>query len=156
VFPQDQQKLLDEGFDKVLSKPFHEYELLNLLGISATASTAILAETAVIDFSAVRKMTMDDEELFQSVINQFLEETEADLHYLDKQLVTLNSDAVRDVVHKLAGRVGQMGAVALSKKLRDMENQIIQGQTVNILSDRIHQLREEVETLVKGVRVAAE
>jgi signal transduction histidine kinase/FixJ family two-component response regulator len=156
VFPQDQQKLLDEGFDKVLSKPFHEYELLNLLGISASTSTAVLAETAVIDFSAVRKMTMGDEELFQSVINQFLEETEADLHYLDKQLLTLNSDAVRDVVHKLAGRVGQMGAVALSKKLRDLETQIIQGQKVGTLSGRIHQLREEVETLVKGVRVAAE
>lgn len=156
VFPQDQQKLLDEGFDKVLSKPFHEYELLNLLGISATTSTAVLAETAVIDFSAVRKMTMGDEELFQSVINQFLEETEADLHYLDKQLLTLNNDAVREVVHKLAGRVGQMGAVALSKKLRDMENLIIQGHTVNTLTERIHQLREEVETLVKGVRVAAE
>jgi signal transduction histidine kinase/CheY-like chemotaxis protein/HPt (histidine-containing phosphotransfer) domain-containing protein len=156
VFPQDQQKLLDEGFDKVLSKPFHEYELLNVLGISAAVSTASLAESAVIDFSAVRKMTMGDEELFQSIINQFVEETEADLNRLEEQLILMDADSVREIVHKLAGRVGQMGAVALSKKLRNMEHILIGGEKLSTLSDQINLLKDEVETLVKGVRVAAE
>ncbi|HEY9044444.1 MAG TPA: ATP-binding protein [Ohtaekwangia sp.] len=156
VFPQDQQKLLDEGFDKVLSKPFHEYELLSLLGISSAASTASLAEESVLDFSAVRQMTLGDEELFQAVINQFVEETSSDLQLLDEHLQHSNAALLRDVVHKLAGRIGQMGALSLSKKLRDTEHALINGEKVEDLSARIKTLKEEVDRLVKNVRVVVE
>ncbi len=156
VFQQDQQKLLDEGFDKVLSKPFHEYELLAMLGISAAASTASLAEESVLDFSAVRKMTLDDEELFQSVLSQFVEETASDLQLLEEYLQHPHATLLREVVHKLAGRIGQMGAENLSKKLRDIEHALINGEPVDNLTERILRLKDEVEKLLRTARVAVE
>ncbi|MBT1685704.1 hybrid sensor histidine kinase/response regulator [Dawidia soli] len=163
VFAQDRQKLLDGGFDVVLSKPFHEHELLETLGLSAVPQTEVSEAASVsatppaaLDLSALRQMTFGDETLLQSVLAQFIEETEEDLQRLESSLRSGDTPMLREVVHKVAGRTGQMGATPLSIRLRALEKRIHDGETLPALHDEAALLQIEVEEMMKSVRVLSD
>ncbi|HEY3403409.1 MAG TPA: ATP-binding protein [Ohtaekwangia sp.] len=151
VFQQERQQLIDEGFDIVLSKPFREHELLQVIDIDDHDAESNLPET---DFTALREMTLGDEQLFQSVITQFVDETEKDLENLEVNINQMNTKAIREIVHKLAGRVGQIGANPLSLKLRTMEERLNQGENLQYLIERLLGLRDEINSLLLTARIA--
>jgi len=154
VFPQEKQQLIDEGFNKILSKPFREEELLEVLGIKMKQQTESQETSyAGLDFSMLRKITMGDEALFQSILLQFQEETGSDLQRLNDGLKNPEAQVLREIVHKLAGRVGQMGAIRLSAKLHDIENEIVEGTSISTLIDEIIEARDEVAKLMHSIRV---
>ena len=62
------------------------------------------------------------------------------------------SPALREIVHKLAGRVGQMGAFRLSAQLHDIENEIVEGAPLSTLIDEITDAKDEVEKLMRSIR----
>src|SRR5690606_2632610 len=153
VFPKDKQALYDQGFDAVLTKPFHENELLTMLGVSSIKSNGNTeAAPYVVDLSPLRKMTMNDEALFYSVLRQFVEETQDDLQHLEEQLDQRDKIAIREIVHKLAGRIGQMGIGPLSLKLREVETKIIAGEEVEALMRPLIKLKEEVTLLLQKIK----
>ena len=151
VLPQERQELMNEGFDAILSKPFREQELLNLFNIS-TEGNGRPVETTEVDLSTLRSMTLGDESLFQSILTQFIEETEHDLGKLNEAMKGENAGPVREIVHKLAGRVGQMGMRALSKTLREIEVALVEGVELNALTENISCARTEVEKLTNTIR----
>jgi signal transduction histidine kinase/FixJ family two-component response regulator len=154
VFQQEKQHLLKEGFNAILSKPFREEELLDLLGLKAQQQDVVAQkdDAITVDLSMLRKLTMGDEELLQSILAQFQAETSQDLQRLTEGLKNLETKVVRDVVHKLAGRVGQMGARLLSAKLQDMENEIVEGRPISELVDEIRGVKEEVARLMYSLK----
>jgi signal transduction histidine kinase/DNA-binding response OmpR family regulator len=151
VLPQETQELLDEGFDAVLSKPFREQELLRLFNIIHTGNGKS-EEVAEIDLSMLRSMTMGDDALFQSIINQFIEETESDISNLNESLSGLNAITVREVVHKLAGRTGQMGMASLSSTLKEIEVNLIDGVELTTLIQPINQATSAVEKALNAIK----
>ena len=151
VLPQERQELLDEGFDAVLSKPFREQELLRLFNIIHTGNGKG-EEVAEVDLSMLRSMTLGDEALFQSIINQFIEETENDISNLNESLSGLNAITVREVVHKLAGRTGQMGMVSLSSTLKEIEVNLIDGVELTTLIQPINQATSAMEKALNAVK----
>ena len=72
VLPQEKHQLIESGFDYVLTKPFRENDLLNQLGIKTTTPAPEPADGKP-DLHILRQMTMGDTELFQSVLQQFLQ-----------------------------------------------------------------------------------
>ncbi|HYF69882.1 MAG TPA: ATP-binding protein [Ohtaekwangia sp.] len=154
VFPQDKQLLYEQGFDVVLSKPFHEEDLLSLLGISSRAKQKpeLNAQAYVVDLTPLRQMTLHDESLFQSVLQQFIEETQQDLSDLNEKLNEKNNVAIREIVHKLAGRVGQIGILPLSLKLRQIETKIEEGETLDAIFLPLVNVRKEVDQLLATVQ----
>jgi signal transduction histidine kinase/DNA-binding response OmpR family regulator len=147
VLPDEQEDLLTAGFDIILAKPFHENGLLNAIGLSV--NTEIFADNTP-DFSAVRRMTMGDESLFQSVILQFTEETTEDIQLLRGHLSTNNKTAVREIIHKLAGRFGQMGVTKLASLFHNMEVTLAGGGSVQeVLTDLNDALKKADELLEK-------
>ncbi|MCD9014540.1 ATP-binding protein [Parachryseolinea silvisoli] len=162
VFAQDRQKLLDGGFDVVLAKPFHEQELLETLGLSAgsqalsEAASAAATPPAALDLSVLKQMTFGDESLLQSVLTQFVEETGDDLQRLEASVQHSDTGILREVVHKLAGRTGQMGAMPLSVRLRALEKRIHEGEILPALGDEAALLQGEVEEMMKSVRVLSD
>ncbi|MEJ0033566.1 MAG: response regulator [Bacteroidota bacterium] len=62
-----------DQFDGVLRKPFRAEDLYRLLGGEDR-------------FSVIRKMTNNDEELFQSVLSDFVEETNKDILLVEKAI----------------------------------------------------------------------
>ena len=157
VFEQDKKHLYEHGFDHVLSKPFHEEELLNFIGFSSgwERTEVASAEAYTVDLAPLRNITMNDEALFQSVLQQFVQETTIDLSLLDGALETSNKRIAREVFHKLAGRIGQMGILPLSMKLREMEMKIENGEDLGNVVPMISVLREEVSKVVKLISAHA-
>lgn len=150
VFEQDKKILFEKGFDFVLTKPFHEEEFMDLLGIEdKTEAKGKVSGRYEIDFEPLRKLTLYDESLFQSVVQQFIEETRSDLQSLELTLAASNKKGVRDIYHKLAGRVGQMGVLPLSLKLRQIEIRIENGEELGSILPMAMMLKEEVKQLVR-------
>jgi HPt (histidine-containing phosphotransfer) domain-containing protein len=94
--------------------------------------------------------------LLQSVLTQFVEETEDDLQRLEASVQHSDTGILREVVHKLAGRTGQMGAMPLSVRLRALEKRIHEGEILPALGDEAALLQGEVEEMMKSVRVLSD
>jgi signal transduction histidine kinase/FixJ family two-component response regulator len=153
VLPEEKENLLALGFDAILSKPFHENELLNILGITAVTETPDTVEYP--NLSMLRKMTMGDEALFQSIIAQFMEETLNDLALLEEKLSAENTKGVRELVHKMAGRFAQLGMLSLAGKLHAIEKQLVAGHEAGVLAEEITLLMRKATETVTHLRLTS-
>ncbi len=151
VFEQEKQALYDKGFHRVLSKPFHEDDLVKLLGVEELNSEPVqqLESSEGIDLEPLRKITLYDEHLLHSVVEQFREETMAELAMLDEAVNSGERKVIREIIHKLAGRVGQVGVLSLSLKLRETEVRIEKGMSLTDLEAELRRHHEDVEKLVR-------
>jgi CheY-like chemotaxis protein/HPt (histidine-containing phosphotransfer) domain-containing protein len=147
VLPEEHSVLLESGFDEILTKPFQESTLLQLVGRPANDDESI-NQQPLANLELLRKMTLGDDELFQSIITQFLEETQRDIENLQHHLNFMDLSAVREVVHKLTGRTAQMGAQRISDKLRAIESDLDTGRETKSLVERIISARDDVKKLL--------
>ena len=159
VFPQEQKKLIDEGFDDVMLKPFREKDLLRQLDINIGKSAeneinaiAEMPEPPLLDLSTLKAMTQGDDALLHSILLQFVEETASDMDKLTELFKAPDPDAVREVVHKLAGRTGQLGAVVLSKSLRALEVRLVNGESPEKMEDDLRYAAGQIEQLIEEVK----
>ena len=157
VFSQEKEQLLEEGFNRILTKPFREEELMHLFGLKVRNEKSADQEhqtngSIALDLSMLKKITMGDEALLQSIMLQFQEETAADVQRLATALNTRNSGSIREVVHKLSGRVGQMGAMQLSADLHEIENELVEGTAVESILDKVVAAKVQVSTLLESIR----
>lgn len=155
VLPQEQQELLLQGFDFVLPKPFRERDLLNLLGFDYSEVGDTYTEPKEINLTALKRMTHGDDALFLSILTQFIEETESDLNNLDENIRRMDQPAIRETVHKLAGRIGQLGDLTLSTKLRTLENMLADNENLAPLTSELAMRKLDIEALLRTVRVHA-
>jgi signal transduction histidine kinase/CheY-like chemotaxis protein/HPt (histidine-containing phosphotransfer) domain-containing protein len=149
VLPEEKDSLLKQGFDDVLPKPFHESDLLKALGQRVTMKASSITH----DFAELRKMTMGDEALFNSIMQQFLEESDDDLDILKQELRKNGKVKMREIVHKLAGRFGQMGIFALSSKWHAIEVDLVAGKQLKVISENILDTIKETDSLLNNVRL---
>jgi CheY-like chemotaxis protein len=152
VFPQDQQELRSVGFDDVIAKPFREQDLLRLFGISTRKNSDPGSIPPDIDLSRLRQMTMGDEALFQSILTQFIDETKQDVELLGKFLEASKPDSAREIIHKLAGRLAQMGVSSLSAQLRELESGLVADNSLSSHKENIVDLKTQITALLGRFR----
>ncbi len=150
VLPEERDALLSIGFDKVLSKPFHEKNLLENIGIQSIEKKT---EEEAPNLSRLRDLTLGDESLFQSVITQMIDETMDDVEHLRESFDANNSSAAREVVHKMSGRFSQVGIANLGKKLKLVETQLVSRVPLSDITPDIHSLIEEVNRMVIKIKL---
>jgi len=130
ALPEEQIKLMEMGFDGILMKPFHSYELLDLLQTTtdnlAIENKHLPAPKAAIstnepDLSVLREMTFGDEALLKEILEQFVKDTKSDLESLRNAVIENDRALVPEIIHKLSGRIGQIGALPLSSVFRKYE-----------------------------------
>jgi len=158
VFPQEQEQLLEEGFDGVMLKPFRENDLLNRLNIAVDKPSAEISNglaDSLLDLSSLKVMTQGDDALLHTILVQFVEETVADLDKLAELFKSPEPAAVREVVHKLSGRTGQVGATTLSKALRGLEVRLVNGESPEKMEDDLRYAVAKVELLIEEVKQMA-
>jgi signal transduction histidine kinase/DNA-binding response OmpR family regulator len=148
VLPEEKNSLLDKGFDIVLSKPFHEREIVHLLGSQKKKSNES-NDSTMPDFRVVREMTMGDDALFQSIMQQFIEESDEDVTRLEQHVKLNNRKAVREVVHKLAGRFAQMGVTHISEKFHELEIRLVSGGEPSEMIDDLQKAMAETKGLLR-------
>jgi CheY-like chemotaxis protein len=152
VLKEERESILQEGFDAILSKPFHEGELLKVLKVVKNTPTRSLTPGSP-DLSKLRQMTLNDENLFQSVVAQFLEETCRDITTLNALLSSPDMARLREVVHRLSGRLSQIGITTLGAQFQKLETEIVGGKTFDDLAADVAVSVKRLQELVQQVRV---
>jgi signal transduction histidine kinase/DNA-binding response OmpR family regulator len=119
ALPEEKVILMNLGFDGILMKPFRAHDLLNLIKEKSTKSLSKIDED--LHFTAVSEMTFGDETLLREILDQFVKDMKSDLQTLKTAVDQNQLISATEIIHKLAGRTGQMGIKSLSEKLRNTE-----------------------------------
>jgi signal transduction histidine kinase/FixJ family two-component response regulator len=136
-----QDNLNLDQFDGVLRKPFRAEDLYRLLGGEDR-------------FSMVRKMTNNDDELFQSVLADFVGETNRDILSVEKAISEKKDGELLLLVHRLAGRTNQFGFPELSLSLRRMEKELEEGGSSADLKDRWALIKDDISAALLTINLA--
>lgn len=125
VLPGEHDKIMEAGFDGILAKPFREAEFLGLLkkGYSQPANTRV----SKIDHAALLKLVMGDEDTLKRILAQFTLDSKADSLQLKEALSQDNREMVSLILHRIAGRVAQMGNHALAERFKEEEYYVLDG-----------------------------
>ncbi len=150
VLKEERESILQEGFDAILSKPFREAELIELLKASPRK---IKMPSPTPDLSALRQMTLNDESLFQSVLAQFVEETTEDIQTLRNMVESGDTPRVREVIHRLSGRLSQIGITNVGGRFSELESMIVAGKEAKELADEIRDMASRLEELITNLRL---
>jgi signal transduction histidine kinase/CheY-like chemotaxis protein len=110
VLPSEQGDIFNKGFDALLMKPFKKEDLLD-----------VVTDTLEVNLDALKKMTLDDAVLLDNIILGFCQDCKEDNNLIAKALAVQDWDTVTLIIHRFAGRIGQMGIAGLAKSLRQIE-----------------------------------
>ncbi|MNK05026.1 Autoinducer 2 sensor kinase/phosphatase LuxQ [compost metagenome] len=113
VLPDEKELFLSSGFDGIVLKPFKSQEFYEPI-------REISEKDMHFDFTALRTLIPDEDD-FQEIKNQFTTDSKEDMKTIEEALKTGNQAELLLVVHRLAGRFGQMGAKELAHRLRKLE-----------------------------------
>jgi signal transduction histidine kinase/DNA-binding response OmpR family regulator len=153
VLPEERGTVLEQGFDGLLCKPFREDELLAILHDTAAQQDQEWIGQSDMDLSTVLEMTGGDETLLDEYLHDWHRDATADTGLLQVQLSTRNTAQAREVVHRLAGRVGMLGNASLQHLLRQAETQLaVEEQDETLLNQILKDMRQmlaKVEALME-------
>jgi CheY-like chemotaxis protein len=150
VLPEERAKLLQLGFDGVMMKPFREQELLTLFkdDTSFVELEELQPEKHMdISFnpSYLQKMTFGDEEQLVKILKRFNEDCLQDIDDLKLSMETNNVSQFSLLVHRLAGRIAQIGSGELAADFRKLEIDVMGQTEIN------HGIRSEAVRLIPGL-----
>ncbi len=148
VLPDEQENVLAAGFEGILMKPFKAEDLLNMFGLKATPPSS----TAHFDQSALLKMTMGDREMVAKILTSFIGDCKEDEQLLNQALTENNLSYLRLIIHRLAGRVSQIGAKDLGAKFRMLEQYVAKQNKIDEADKRkIETSMQELNSLLAQI-----
>ena len=142
VLPEEKELFLQSGFDGIVLKPFKSHEFYEPLRQARK-------NEGEFDFSALRTMITDEAD-FREIKTQFVSDSKTDLSAIKTALAEENTQEVLLLVHRLAGRFGQMGSKKLASKLRKLEVSL-KNTVHGIVFYEINELIPELEKAIEGV-----
>ncbi len=186
VLPAETESLLAGGFDGLIRKPFREGDLLEIFSreeagflplalnadvdenieavedilVESTAIEELLPPQAedelLFDPSYLEKMTFGDQDQFNLILDRFLTDCLNDRKELLECLATGDIAQLSLLLHRLAGRLAQMGSRNLGMEFRLMEIKINQQVAAQLPVDasqskKVHRLCEKLEQLTRVV-----
>lgn len=142
VLPDEKELFLKSGFDEIVLKPFKSHEFYEPI-------LEIAVKKPLFDFASLRVMIPDEAD-FQEIKEQFRTDSEADLKLIEEALNGKNHPQLLLLVHRLAGRFGQMGAKELAQKLRELEQKLKSGDS-NVDLQEIRDVLPELEQAIDSI-----
>lgn len=125
ALPEERKDILSLGFDGLLLKPFKEADLLEALGILSNRNDFIIDEDQLLTDS------LEDQDL-EWIIKLFTIDTQKDLKDLYDSFHSENQDNMELLVHRMAGRTAQLGGDSIAFKLRKMEIDLRNGESLSL------------------------
>lgn len=148
ALPEEREDLLQQGFDGLLMKPFPSSALIDILKHNNPNIDSAMSVPEMIDLTRLNEMTFGDELLLKEILNQFISDTKKDLTELQHQLEGKDTDSIMEMMHKLAGRTGQVGLPMLALQFRDFEIELREDASEVSLDD-IQLLQIEATKVLK-------
>lgn len=138
VLPDEIALVLSEGFEGLIMKPFREADLLSIFDQVEVKNLGL-----ELDLSNMKKMIFGDQHLLMKVLETCKLDSLADARQLKLMLDEENRVDVRLIVHRLAGRMAQIGAKDLATSFRKLEIDIAErGLNTTIKDALLNQLNE--------------
>lgn len=161
VFADEENALVCQGFDGLVLKPFDEKILVNeitrLLGLEARISPED-AEMPVenfktgsaFDLSDIWRFCMDDEQVFQEIVQDIIHTTLEDLDRMGDSLEVADYATIREITHRLASRLAQI-KVPFAGEAKEIEQSIKIALTVG-LDEKIRALIPKARTVLEQLQ----
>jgi len=146
VLQNEQSDILEQGFDGLITKPFKEVDLISCLNDNSE-------DLKRPDLTALLTMCMGDRELLQKSLQSFIMETTQDLVTLRLFLDQQDKNGLMEMFHKLAGRIGQIGDMQLSYKLRKTEMKLKLPVDFSIETIELNVDIDEIDRLIKALKL---
>ncbi len=96
-------------------------------------------------------MTMGDKQMQEKIILRFKQDSEEDSTLLKQCLIQDDVQKTRLVIHRLAGRLAQIGAKALALAFRKMEVRVAQESIDIVCREDILRLLMDLDTLLSEI-----
>jgi signal transduction histidine kinase/CheY-like chemotaxis protein/HPt (histidine-containing phosphotransfer) domain-containing protein len=149
ALPEEHSAIIASGFTSILTKPFTEQGLLQLVAKYCDTKGLPVPE---FDLTAMKQYAQGNNEQLRENVQLFVEETTKDVSELKRYIAANNTSQVYELLHRLAGRVSLAGAKKLSSRLRVLERKLQSGQSFEyreILAECGH-----IEALVSVIQEA--
>lgn len=148
ALPGEKAEILMQGFDDLLMKPFLEHELLDAI----TEDNNVVGEQpALQDMSVLERMTGGDKELTKQVLQSLVRETSEDIANITSAISNDDAASIAESLHRIAGRLGQVGAGTLSIRSRKLEHTLRDSGVISGYTATLNELRSDVEIFITGV-----
>lgn len=153
VLPDEREFLLGNGFDGLLMKPFKENELL---AVFQQRDEPLQASGIELDLRGLKKMTFDDEVQLNRILLRFSEDCLADSEAIGEALTNDDKATLSLIVHRLAGRIAQIGAKKLAAEFRLMEITLSENEAIDLhQKNKVKGLLQQLNQLLNLVRQQA-
>ncbi|MBX3165309.1 MAG: response regulator [Bacteroidetes bacterium] len=149
ALPDERDQILKQGFNDILLKPFREKDILNLVN-----KTQLKASEEELNMESIEALCMHDEKLIKKTLDVFINDTSNDLKLLKSAVEEKNVEKTKNSVHRLAAKTGQLGAKALSLKLKMLEKSLMKENVFP--NENFSDLFEAVECLIKKAKLYRE
>lgn len=139
VLPEDRRRLLESGMDDHIAKPFQAEDLRRVLGtwLPSTRRTMVIpspappgqgegttAETIVDPVTFARLADLGDASFVDRIVRLFLADAAERVAQVDEALEEGDVLRMRRALHALEGICGNVGAVALDRRAREIHDRI--------------------------------
>lgn len=146
VLPDERDLLLCSGFDGLIMKPFKEEELLSVFNQGAK-------EIPELDLTALKKMTFNDEAQLKRILSRFAVDSMDDTKEIRRAICSEDQEKLRLITHRMAGRIGQIGARKLAAGFRTMELELAdQAHLDSDGKEKLLALLEELDQLLITIK----
>ncbi len=119
--PKQIEHLKNEGFIEVFEKPFKEDGFIKMILRNMDYSEAEAASIIKSISNNFNPLAIFDVDL----IDSFIDESTNDLEALGIAILNHHYESIYELIHKLGGRLGQLGFSELSSQLKDLERRMI-------------------------------
>lgn len=155
VFVKEKNKLLEEGFDDLLLKPFTESQILKKIGFLLRLSKIPVQQmdkqenqdVNLYHLGDLKKFCMGDEDLLLEVMTDLVSNTAADLRELEVAMGAKNYSQIREITHQLSSRLGQV-KVASGHQAREIE--------LSIKNNKLESVDENLNHFISETRIFLE
>lgn len=152
ALPGEQSDILKNGFDGLIIKPFRESDIINALNNCHKTN----GEALPFEIKNLVKMTGDDPEILLDILKSIREESQKDLTQMEKELWLNHKENISLLAHRLAGRVGQIGAMNYAMELRAAERELEDKNKLPNLKQLVHKLTKGGKAFLQNLEFLIE
>ncbi len=145
VLPQEKEAILENGFDSILLKPFTEAALIELVQELAVQSAP--ERVGAFDLSGLRGLVSDEQQVI-SILEQCFDDTSVDKNELRDAVNGGDMETSSLIIHRLAGRAGQVGQKEFAKTLRYWESELRSSDDPAVLNTMLAEVMPELENFL--------
>ena len=148
VLPDEKDSILAVGFEGIIMKPFKAADLLSVFDGN------FVEEAISYDLTSLEKMTMGDRQMLKKILIRFEKDCFDDIEELQQSVASNQIDKVSLLVHRLAGRIAQIGANDLGTSFRKLEHEIaLQNALGGAEKAHLETLMLKLKDLIKLIQV---